>query len=189
MGGALARSIANCSPSITLLTSLAGRSEASRDRALKAGLTDVSMEDLVVKSRVIISVLPPSSAETLAQEIKAIYDALDPGQREPPIYIDANAISPSTAFRISKLLASSSIPFIDGSIIGGPPRDGYDPRLYLSAEAQYDSAVVGEVVEMLGGGGKHKNGRGLEFIVLKDAGVGAASALKASLTPKRDDFK
>ncbi|KAG8862295.1 hypothetical protein FRB96_001874 [Tulasnella sp. 330] len=183
MGAGLARSISSCSPSITLFTSLSGRSESSRARAAQAGLQDVPMEELIAKSSVVISVLPPSLAVKLAVEIKEIYDSMKGTveRKEPPIYVDANAVSPSTTSRIAKLLASSSIPFVDGSIIGGPPRDGYDPRLYISAEPKYEGAMS-EIVELLGGGGKHRNGKGLDFHILKDGGVGAASALKASLS-------
>jgi hypothetical protein len=90
-----------------------GRSEATRRRA--AGFVDAgSPADVVGRSEVIFSVVPPSAAVEVAESL-------------PPfdgIYVDANAVSPSTAARVGSVVER----FVDGGIVGGPPA----PRMYLS---------------------------------------------------------
>ncbi|WVQ82181.1 hypothetical protein IAT38_004309 [Cryptococcus sp. DSM 104549] len=172
MGSSLAHILSTRLPHLTLLTSLTNRSPASIARARAVGLTSVPMEELVQRSDVILSVLPPSAALGVAQEVAGLI--LGAGARGP-IFIDANAISPTTAFRLSSTFPPST-PFIDGSIIGFPaPLDlSSEPKLYLSAEPKWEG-VMQEVVDALGGGGK---GKGLDVRGMKGAGVGGASALK-----------
>ena len=59
----------------------------------------------------------------------------DRSTRTAPVYVDCNAIAPQTLDVIAKLFSAHSIPIVDGSIIGGPPRPGYSPKLYLSGDA------------------------------------------------------
>ncbi len=144
------------------------------------------MEELVSRSRVIISVLPPSEALKLVQEVIQIWSFVSTNSsgngaghesRNPPIFIDANAISPSTTLQIATLFSSSPlstpIPFLDGSIIGGPSSPTYDPKIYLSCSTENQWALT-EVMQMLGGG------KGLKLVELEGAGIGGASALKMS---------
>jgi Domain of unknown function (DUF1932)/NADP oxidoreductase coenzyme F420-dependent len=107
-----------------------GRSDATRRRAgdfVDAG----SVADVVERSEVVFSVVPPSAAVELAESL-------------PPfdgIFVDANAISPATAARVGATVER----FVDGGIVGGPGA----PRLYLSgAEAAHVAALfVGSPVE------------------------------------------
>ena len=47
--------------------------------------------------------------------------------------MDCNAISPATAAEVAAIIAPTGAAFVDGGIIGGPPReDGYTPVLYVS---------------------------------------------------------
>lgn len=83
--------------------------------------------DLVKQCSVILSVVPPRDAEATAQRI---IDALSGGTRSEPLYfLDLNAISPSTARGISSSFDKARVPvrFIDGCIIGGPPRSKTTP--------------------------------------------------------------
>ena len=172
MGASLAFTLHKRQPHLTLLTSLSARSTATLDRAASSGLENVSLTELVDRSDVIMSILPPSAAVTLAQEVLgALPNRTNP---IPPIYIDANAISPTTCSEISQLLSSHDIPFIDGGVLGLPATDTFDPKIYFSCAKQWESQMK-EVVDVLGGGG---GGRGLKIEVLQGAGEGAASALK-----------
>ncbi len=183
MGSSLALAIHDRSPDIILYTCLTDRSPATISRAQQAGLRHVELKDLVAKSTVIISILPPSEAFNLAQEIARMwsYAGHQPGQTSTtaPIYIDANAISPSTTHNVSAILAEVGIPFVDGSVIGGPyrqaidRRSGYDPRIYLSA-AKENEATLDQVYDLIGGD------KGLDLHLMRGAGIGAASALKMS---------
>jgi hypothetical protein len=49
-----------------------------------------------------------------------------------PVYVDCNAVSPQTAERIAAIVEPTGAAFVDGGIIGGPPRDGYSPAIYAS---------------------------------------------------------
>ena len=79
-----------------------------------------------MSSRTRFSVVPPHAAVTLAESL-------------PPfdgIYVDANAVSPATAVRVSSVVER----FVDGGIVGGPPA----PRVYLSGD---DAARVAALFE------------------------------------------
>jgi hypothetical protein len=92
-----------------------GRSEATRRRG--ANFVDAgSVANVVERSEVVFSVVPPHAAVELAESLPA-FDG---------IYVDANAVSPGTARRVSSAVER----FVDGGIVGGPP----SPRLYLSGD-------------------------------------------------------
>lgn len=81
--------------------------------------TDV---DLVEECSAILSVVPPRDAEATARRI---VDALSQSNRREELYfIDLNAVSPSSTKAIGTLLEKSEVPvrFIDGCILGGPPK-------------------------------------------------------------------
>jgi 3-hydroxyisobutyrate dehydrogenase-like beta-hydroxyacid dehydrogenase len=76
---------------------------------------------------VILSICPPAAALTVAAEVARLgFDG---------IYVDANAISPSTAMQVGALMQTTGASFVDGGIIGPPPRDGGPTILYLSGPA------------------------------------------------------
>jgi len=137
--------------------SSAGRRSATRERAAGAGLEDVgSLRDLVAASDVIVSVCPPESALDLARDVAAAGFAR--------MYVDGNAVSPATAREIAGVIEAAGATFIDGGIIGPPPRKRGTTRLYVSgAGAAQTKALFGDSA--------------LEVIVL-DAPAGAASAVK-----------
>jgi 3-hydroxyisobutyrate dehydrogenase-like beta-hydroxyacid dehydrogenase len=103
----------------------AGRSAATAQRATTAGFEPLpDLGTVVVRSHVIVSVCPPHAAEALAEEVVAA------GFRG--LYIDANAISPERARRVAALVTTAGGRFVDGGIIGNPPRGPGETRLYLS---------------------------------------------------------
>ncbi|RSM00229.1 hypothetical protein CEP52_009276 [Fusarium oligoseptatum] len=104
-------------------TNCSGRSQDTIDRARKANVelldTDV---DLVEECSVILSVVPPRDAEDTARRV---VDALSKSKRREALYfVDLNAVSPSSTKAIGALLEKSEVPvrFIDGCILGGPPK-------------------------------------------------------------------
>jgi 3-hydroxyisobutyrate dehydrogenase-like beta-hydroxyacid dehydrogenase len=105
----------------TVLWASSGRSPATLDRAREAGLEDVvTLEELARRSEVIVAVCPPHAAVGLARSIPSFAG----------VYLDANAVSPTTARKIAGLVSR----YVDGGIIGPPPRDGGTTRLYLSGD-------------------------------------------------------
>src|SRR5436190_430167 len=72
-----------------------GRSAATRARAREVGLEDADTLEAVARaSRVILSVVPPHGAAELARAVAAL------GFRG--LYVDANAVAPSTALAIAE---------------------------------------------------------------------------------------
>ena len=130
-----------------------GRSAATANRAAKAGMHDlVSRVAFVDASDMIISVVPPSAAASVADEVASA------GFRG--IYVDANAISPATAVGIGARFES----FVDGGIVGPPPHEAGTTRLYLSGGDAADVA-------------RQFDGTALEARVIGTS-PGTASALK-----------
>jgi 3-hydroxyisobutyrate dehydrogenase-like beta-hydroxyacid dehydrogenase len=113
----------------TVLWASSGRSAATAERADRAGLADVvTLAELARRSEVIIAVCPPHAAVELARSM-------------PPfagVYLDANAVSPATARTIAGLVGR----YVDGGIIGSPPRDRGTTRLYLSGD---ETSVVADL--------------------------------------------
>lgn len=144
-----------------VLTSLAGRSKASAERAAKAGMFDAPDAE-IAGADIVLSILPPSDALGLAERLAP---ALAVAKRKP-LYIDCNAVSSEMVQRIGNVIAATGTPFADGGIIGAPPREGYDgPSIYIAA------APPGSLEPLA----RH----GLSIKPL-DGPIGAASALKMS---------
>ncbi len=131
MGSSIAKHLIESN--FTVLTNLDNRSDKSKSNAKKSKSQIVSLENLILNSHFIISIIPPSEAQQTAKNVSFYSKKLS----KPVIYIDANAISPQTTLAIEKHFyknAEQSSIYIDGSIIGGPPNDNYKPNLYLSGK-------------------------------------------------------
>ncbi|MFC2078409.1 DUF1932 domain-containing protein [Candidatus Bipolaricaulota bacterium] len=112
-----------------------GRSDATRERASKAGLKDVTtLASLCGACSIIVSVCPPHAAETVSQQVL--------GHGFTGLYLDANAISPQTAVAIGEKVATAGGSFVDGGIIGGPAWESGHTWLYLSGAAADESAAI-----------------------------------------------
>ena len=132
-----------------------GRSEATRARASEAGFTDAgTFTRFVEASDAIISLVPPSAAESCARHVA---DAGFTG-----IYVDANAIAPEKAQRLAGLFPGTA--FVDGGVVGPPAVEPGTTRLYLSG------AAADPIAEVFAGSV-------LQPIVLGTE-IGSASALK-----------
>lgn len=115
---------------LEVYTALAGRSERTKQLAREAGLTDCgSLEKLVTACDMIVSVLNPGEAVAVARNAA---DAMKASSRRIA-YADLNAVSPQTAREMDNIIGAAGGMFIDGGIIGPPPRGEKDrPRLYVS---------------------------------------------------------
>jgi 3-hydroxyisobutyrate dehydrogenase-like beta-hydroxyacid dehydrogenase len=146
---------------LPVMTSLAGRSEASGKRARAAGMTAASDED-VARADFFLSIVPPADALNLAEKMAALIAR----SNRKPIYVDCNAVNPPTKCKIARVIADTGSPFVDVGIIGGPPQAGYDgPAFYASGGDAGRLAPLG--------------GFGLDVRVIEGP-IGAASALKMS---------
>jgi 3-hydroxyisobutyrate dehydrogenase-like beta-hydroxyacid dehydrogenase len=100
-------------------TDLTGRSAASAECAAKAGMKTVR-EDELARVDFLLSIVPPADAVSLA---KRLSPALARAARKP-IYVDFNAVNPQTTKNVARIVQATGARFVDGSIIGGPPRAG-----------------------------------------------------------------
>jgi 3-hydroxyisobutyrate dehydrogenase-like beta-hydroxyacid dehydrogenase len=108
-----------------VLWASSGRSVATVQRAEQAGLRDQrTVEELAQSSDIILSVCPPHAALDVAGSVA--------GFGFTGIYVDANAVSPMTARQIASAVEEGGGQFVDGGIVGPPPRDGVPTALYLS---------------------------------------------------------
>lgn len=107
------------------LTSLQGRSEATKKRAssidVKALNTDI---ELVEQSDVVLSIVPPEHAFKIATKIADAVKSSQRSRQGPLYFLDLNAISPNNARQTAEAIKASTpdVILIDGGIIGGPPR-------------------------------------------------------------------
>jgi 3-hydroxyisobutyrate dehydrogenase-like beta-hydroxyacid dehydrogenase len=96
-----------------------GRSEETRARAEAAGLEDAGSVVEVARSDVVFSICPPHAALEVARSAEFA-----------GVYVDANAVSPATAREVAEAVGE----FVDGGIVGSPPREPGTARLYLSGD-------------------------------------------------------
>ena len=143
-------------------TLLSGRSAKSAERARDAGMIPAADEKAMLQGAdFFLAILPPSEVENLARQLAPVLSALP----RKPIYVDCNAISPQTAARVAAIIKPTGARFVDGGIIGGPPRPGYSPAIYASGAAAGETAVLRDW--------------GLDWRAI-DGPIGAASGLKMS---------
>jgi len=149
VGGLLARA------GQTVLWASEGRGEATARRASAAGLQDAgTIAELVARSDVVLSIVPPHGAVETARAVGAFAG----------LYVDANAISPATAAEVRAIVENAGARYVDGGIIGPPPEREPTTRVYLSGP---EAPAVAELFAATG----------LPTPVL-DAGPTTASALK-----------
>ncbi|KAJ3812462.1 hypothetical protein F5876DRAFT_87674 [Lentinula aff. lateritia] len=159
-----------------ILTNLDGRSPETCKRAVECGMKGTSYADIVSRATYILSVVPPKDAFAIAKIIADTVKITNAEKTTPPrtklVFIDCNAVNPSSAKQMAKLFDSTSATFIDGAIVGGPPSEVYNPGLYICADPN-DEAVLDELEVTL-------KKYGLQPFSLKDegAGIGDASAVK-----------
>lgn len=139
-----------------VLALLEGRSETSAARAKAAGMIPASMAE-VAAAAAILSIVPPAEAVAVAKR-------LAPVLRPAGLFVDCNAINPTTMQAVADALAESGCTVLDGCLIGLPPTQGGPaPRLYVSGDPNHRSDIL--------------NGWGLPLRRMEGP-LGAASALK-----------
>lgn len=141
-----------------------GRSQATRDRARRAGLEPVDdLGQLLETAEIVLSICPPSAAQQVATQAASLnYRGL---------YVEANATSPERFRRIAERLTEGGAQVLDAAIFG--PR----PRGSATAAAMYlaGRAIDIETVAMAFAG------TAVEPVALGEH-VGAASALQMAFT-------
>ena len=123
MGAAVGRVLVRTGRSV--LWASDGRSADSAARAEQAGLQDAgTAAALAARSDLVLSICPPHGALDTARAIG----------RFDGVYVDANAVSPGTAEVVATIVEAGGGTYVDGGIIGPPPRERGTTRLYLSGD-------------------------------------------------------
>ena len=121
-----------------------GRGPDTQRRAAAAGLQDVgTLEQVLRESAVIVSICPPAAVMDVAEAVAR--------RGFCGTYVDANAVSPATARAAGAIIERAGAVFVDGGIIGPPPRTRGTTRIYLSGPAAQDVAArfAGSVLEAI----------------------------------------
>ena len=145
-----------------VVSALEGRSERTRGLAKAAGIEDIGpLSALLEQTDVVLSIMRPDRALGFVEDLAA----LAPKHGTRPVIVDLNAVAPATGRAAAAAAEAAGLAFVDGGIIGGPPRPGssYTPRLYVSGPRATELEVMNET--------------GLDFRVLGES-IGAASAIK-----------
>jgi 3-hydroxyisobutyrate dehydrogenase-like beta-hydroxyacid dehydrogenase len=159
MGSAVAARLAEHGAEV--LTSLDGRSEATKQRAAAAGMI-AAADAAIVNADIILSIVPPGEALALAEHLATLIAK----HTKKPVFVDCNAVNVETIRKIEEVVLSSGARFVDAAVIGFPPKPGgKSPAFYLSGDDAKDVAVLGDL--------------GLDVRII-DGPIGAASALKMS---------
>lgn len=143
-----------------VITCLQGRSERTCRLAQVAGIRDVpGIEEMVAEADLALSILVPEEAVNVARRVAEALRAT--GASMP--FADCNPVSPQTARLMDSIISGAGAPFIDASIVGGPPGRGAPPRFYVSGPHAH---LMSEL-----------NGKGIAVRHVGDE-IGRASAVK-----------
>ena len=87
---------------VTVLTSLAGRTDASAKRAREAGIQPVE-DRALAEADFLLSIVPPGDAVALARRLAPVLTAAN----KKPAYVECNAVSPPTMLKIADVIAAT----------------------------------------------------------------------------------
>lgn len=198
MGAGVAKRLAE--HKVMVLTSLAGRSEASVARARDAGMVGVGDAQLT-EADFLLSIVPPGDALMLARRLAPVLRAAN----KKTVYVDCNAVNPKTVSEIGDVIATTGCPFVGAGIIGPPPKPGStNTKIYASGPAAYDLARLndyGLIVRVLEGPVTAASALKMSYagitkgftalgaaMLLAATRNGSADALKAELAESRPDL-
>ncbi len=185
---------------VKVLTSLAGRSEASAQRARAAGMIAVDDAQLM-ESDFLLSIVPPGDALALAKRLAGVLTAAN----RKPVYVECNAVSPRSMLEIAEVVGATGCPFVGAGIIGPPPKPGStNTKFYASGPAAGLFATLndyGLIVRVLQGPLTAASALKMSYagitkgftalgaaMMLAATRGGSAAALKAELAESRPDL-
>ena len=151
------------------ITCLAGRSEATRQRAVASDFRVVSsLREVAESSDLVISLVPPAVAVETARCFAAcVTDGSCGTLTTRPAFLDANSVSPQTKQRVAKIMSDAGVHCVDGAFFGPTNHLGPDNLLALSGtESTCIAPLFQGVIEI-----RHLGSR-----------IGQASALKMAST-------
>jgi len=139
MGSAVGQALAK--RGLTVIAALGERSARTRALAAEAGIADVgTLENLVRKSDLVMSILDPDAAILAAQRVAEAMKSAG----AKPLYADCNSIALQSARKIGEIMKALGAPCAEASIIGAPPRVPNRTRIYASGPYAQDFAQLSQ---------------------------------------------
>lgn len=118
-----------CEAGFHVITTVEERSPRTHRLCYEAGLNVVgSLGEVLEQSDVLMSLVSPGAALSVAREVAARIDA----SSRDLLYVDANSVSPMTVTGISEVLCRATVDFVDASIFGLASQLQQRGTLYLS---------------------------------------------------------
>jgi L-threonate 2-dehydrogenase len=115
---------------LRVITNLTGRSARSVGLAKDAGMEDVGDDaSLVTEADMFLSILPPSKAIALAKQMAPHIKAA----KKPIVYVDCNAVAPTTKEEIQAIVGPVGARFVDVGILGDPPNPDKNVTRYYAS--------------------------------------------------------
>jgi len=115
---------------LRVITNLTGRSARSIDLAKDAGMEDVGNDaSLITEADMFLSILPPSEAIALATQMAPHIETA----KKQIVYIDCNAVAPTTKEEIQKIVGRVGAGFVDVGILGDPPNPEKNVTRYYAS--------------------------------------------------------
>lgn len=126
----------------TVVTTVAGRSERTKQLCREVGITPLpSLADVVSAADVVISVVPPAAAEDVAAAYCEHASIAPAGA----LYVDLNAIRPELAGALAGRIAARGRGFVDAAVNGLAKNLATTATLYLSGLRLAEvAALVGD---------------------------------------------
>ena len=141
-------------------TLLENRGKETAARVLEQEISvAASLTGLLEEADLLLSIVPPAAAYSLAERVATAAGAAETSFT----FVECNAVSPDTAKSIEALFRDQPVTFVDGGIVGSPPAENRQPRLYLSGDVSDELQATG--------------GKAFTIRTLGGA-IGSASALK-----------
>jgi 3-hydroxyisobutyrate dehydrogenase-like beta-hydroxyacid dehydrogenase len=104
------------------------------------GVELTSLQDMLSKSNMVLSVVPTQVAETVARQISRDILSMH-------IYVDLNSTSPTVKSRIGQVIQATGASFVEGAILGAVGATGAQTRIFFTGER---GAQVAEAFRDLG---------------------------------------
>lgn len=137
LGTALAALLAGLG--VRVVTTLAGRSDRTIERARRAEIEVLAnLHEVARQADVVISLVPPAAAEQTAAKWCALAGVGPRGA----IYVDANSIGPEQAAAIGRRIEATGKDFVDAAINGLAKNLATSGTLFLSGTRANDVAVL-----------------------------------------------
>ena len=129
MGAAVGARLVSAGHAVS--TVLNGRGQETADRAAGAGFeAREGLHELLEDAELVLSIVPPAAAFGVANDVAR--EAKESSRTF--VFLECNAVSPEHVHTIAGVFKQTPCQFIDGGIVGGPPREDYRPHLYVSGD-------------------------------------------------------